>query len=145
MDLFNEFAVDTDRLQGGVWRVFDTLSDRIVEEAEIGEEPAILLSSTDNPKYQQILEQKMKPHIMKRGMEVDRKVKERMIAETLAETVILNWRNWTVKGQQMEYSKANVIELWTNPMWARLKERVLAMIGDVDAFKAAREETIVGN
>jgi len=145
MDLFSEFAIDPERLTVGVWRVFDSTTDRVVEESEIGTEPAILLSSTDNPLYQQVLEKKMKPHIMKRGVEIDRKVRDRMIAETLAETVIFGWKNWVVKGQPFEYSKSAVVELWTNPTWARLKERVLAMVGDVDVFKAERQEEIVGN
>lgn len=145
MDLFKEFAVDKQRLTDGVWRVFDATSDRIVEESETGTDPAVLLTSTDSPRYQQVLEKKMKPHVMKRAVEVDRKVRERVIAETLAETVILDWRNWVVKGKPFPYSKENVVEMWTDPTWIRLKERILAMIGDVDAFKAEREADIVGN
>lgn len=145
MDLFKEFAMDVKRLDKGVWRVFDATKDRVVEESEIGDEPAVLLTSTDNPKYQQALERNMKPHLMKRNIDVDRKIKEKVIAETLAECVILGWKNWTIHGQPFEYNKAAVLQLWTDPTWIRLKERILAMIGDVDAFKAEREEDIVGN
>lgn len=145
MDLFQEFALDSQRLSDGVWRVFDATSDEIVEESAIADRPAVLLTSTDNPKYQEVLERKMKPHIMKRNADMDRKTKERLVAETLAETVILGWRNWKVKGQDFPYSKAAVLELWTDPKWTRLKERILAMIGDTDAFKADREAEIVGN
>lgn len=145
MDLFKEFALDSQRLSDGVWRVFDATTDQVVEESAIGDRPAVLLTSTDNPKYQHVLEQKMKPHLHKRNVDVERKVKERIIAETLAETVILGWKNWTVKDQPFEYSKAAVVELWTDPKWIRLKERILAMIGDTDAFKADREAEIVGN
>ena len=145
MDLFKEFALDSDRLQSGVWRVFDATTDEVVEESAIGTRPAVLLTSTDNPKYQEILEKKMKPHVMKRGQDVDRKTKERVVAQTLAECVILGWKNWKVKDQDFPYSKDAVVELWTDPKWTRLKERILAMIGDTDAFKAEREENIVGN
>lgn len=145
MDLFTEFALDSDRLTTGVWRVFDATSDEVVEESAIGERPAVLLTSTDNPKYQEVLERKMKPHLMKRSIDVDRKIKERIVAETLSETVILGWKNWKVKDQDFPYTKAAVVELWTDPKWTRLKERILAMIGDTDAFKAQREEDIVGN
>lgn len=145
MDLFNEFALDSQRLMEGVWRVFDATSDEVVEATEIADRPAILLTSTDNPKYQQVLELKMKPHLHKRAVDLERKVKERIVAETLSETVILDWRNWAVQGQPFPYSKAAVVELWTDAKWIRLKERILAMIGDVDAFKAEREADIVGN
>lgn len=145
MDMFSEFALDSQRLTDGVWRVFDATTDEIVEESAIGLRPAVLLTSTDNPKYQEILEKKMKPHVMKRGTDIDRKIKERMVAETLAECVILGWKNWKIKDQDFPYSKAAVVELWTDAKWIRLKERILAMIGDTDAFKAEREADIVGN
>lgn len=145
MDLFKEFAVDEELVSRGVWRVFDKASDEIVTEDEIGDRPAVLLASTDNPKYQQALETKLKPHLMKRGIDVPKAVKEKAIAEALAEHVILNWKNWIVAGEHIDYSKGMVVKIWTELKWVRLKDRLLAMIGDVDAFKADREEAILGN
>jgi hypothetical protein len=145
MDLFKEFAVDTKRLSEGVWHVFDAISDRIVEESEIGTEAAILIASTDNPAYTQMLEKKMKPHLLKRGVETDRKVRDKITAECLAELVILGWKNFIISGQELQYSKQNVIDIMLNPKWVRLRDRILVLIGNEEAFKAEREDEIVGN
>ena len=145
MDLFKEFAVDTKRLSDGVWHVFDAVSDKIVEESEIGKDTAILLASTDNPAYSQLLEKKMKPHLMKRGMDTDRKVRDKITAECLAELVILDWKNFTISGQEFTYSKQNAVEIMLNPKWIRLRERILVLIGNEEVFKAEREDEIVGN
>lgn len=145
MDLFKEFAVDTKRLSDGVWHVFDAVMDKVVEESEIGTEAAILLASTDNPAYSQLLEKKMKPYLLKRGVETERKVREKITAECLAELVILNWKNFIINGQEFKYSKQNAIEIMIDPKWIRLRERILALIGNEEVFKAEREDDIVGN
>lgn len=145
MDLFQTFALDEERMNKGIWRTFDAETDKVVEESEIGSEPAVLLATTDNPRYQQLLEQKMKPHVMKRGLKIPAETKERIIGECVAETIILNWKNWTISGQDFPYSKAAVMEVWTKPKWVRLKERLLTMIGDTDAFKVDQDEEIVKN
>lgn len=145
MDIFDAFAMDERRLEHGVWRVFDAVSEDVVDESEIGERAAVLLGSTDNPKYAQLLEAKLKPHMMRRGMDVPKAVKDKLIAESLAEMVILDWRNWTINGEAFPYSKQAVLDIWTQPKWVRLKDRLLGMIGDTDVFKAEQQEKTLGN
>lgn len=145
MDLFKEFAVDTKRLSEGVWHVFDATTSRVVEESEIGSETAILLASTDNPAYTQMLEKKMKPYLMKRGIETDRKVREKITAECLAELVILGWKNFIISGQELQYTKQAAVDILINPKWLRLRDRILSLIGNEEVFKAEREDEIVGN
>ena len=145
MDLYSTFAVDEARMSTGVWRILEPTTDFPVEESEIGDRCAVLVASMDNPKYRKTIEQKMKPHVMRRGIEIKPEIRERITAEALAEVVILDWRNFEIAGKQVPYSHEKVVEFLTQPKWIRLKERFLGMIGDSDVFKAEQEEAVVKN
>ncbi len=146
MDMFESFAVDVVKLQDGVWHIIESPTyDFPCAESEIGARHAILIAGMDAPKYKQAINKKMKPLIMRRGMDVDPIEQERIIGECIAEHVILDWRNWTYQGQPWSYSKGEVVKIWTEPVWVRLKQRLLAIIGDEEVFKAAHEAAIVKN
>lgn len=151
MDIFKEFALDEERVASGVWRLMDKkhfVSGKFppIDESEIGDQPAVLVASTDNPRYTRVQREKIKPHVMRAGTDgVDHEDQERAVGEAIAECIILNWKNLELQGQPFPYSKALVVEIWTKPKWAKLKQILLAMIGDTDVFKAVQEEAIVKN
>ena len=143
MDLFNAFAVDPTRLEKGVWHVFTADSDEIVEESEIGERAAVLIASTDNPRYRQELQKKLRAMIAKK--KTDALTDARETGALVADYIILDWRNWTIQGQPVPYSRDQVIKLWTEDTWIRLKERLASLAQDHDAYKAIREEELTKN
>jgi len=145
MDLYSTFAVDEARLSTGVWRILEATTDFPVEASEIGDRCAVLVASMDNPRYRKTIEAKMKPHVMRRGVEIKPEIRERITAEAIAEVVILDWRNFEIQGVVVPYSQQKAVEFLTEPRWVRLKERLLGMIGDVDVFKAEQQETVVKN
>lgn len=146
MDLFKSFALDPARLEKGVWHVFTEKTDEIVPEAEIGDRPAVLIASTDNPLYRQNLQKKLTQIATKRrGAELDAAQDARMTAEMVADHIILDWRNWTIQDTPAPYSRDLVIKIWTDPAWVLLKYRLAGMAGEVDAFKAFQDEAILKN
>lgn len=146
MDLFDEFAVDVARLQDGVWRVIEKTSDYPVAESEIGDRVAVLVAGTDSPAFTRALEKRMRPMLMRgRQSDIDAETREKIWAECVAEHVILDWRNWTVKGVKWDYSKALVMQIFTDPQWVNLKQRLSNMIGDTDVFKIVQEDLIAKN
>lgn len=145
MDLFNAFAVDPKRLAGGVWHVFTETTDEVVEEAEIGDRVAVLIASTDNPTYRQNLQKKLRALTIRKGSEIDVKADERITAELVADNIILDFRNWVIQGQPIGFSREKVIELWTDATWVLLKARLLALVGDTNAYKAIQEEAVLKN
>jgi len=153
MDIFKTFALDETALDKGVWRVMQLTPDGKVEtvpvqESEIGDRQAVLVASTDNPKYEQLVNAKKKPYLMKqrnREEPLPPEVRDRIIGESLADSIILDWRNFRIGDQEWAYSKEAVMEIWTRPKWTRLRDVFLAMIGDVDVFKVDQEEATVKN
>jgi len=146
MDLYEEFAVDEKRLIDGVWHVIESATkDYVVSEDEIGDKTAVLIAGTDSPKYRHFLQKKMRPHYMRRGADIDPETQDKLMGEAIAECVILNWRNWTVQGQVWPFSKQKVLEVWNNPQWVRLKERLLALMNETEVFKAVQEELVQKN
>jgi len=146
MDLYDEFAVDEKRLQDGVWHVIESATkDYPVAEGEIGSSTAVLIAGTDSPKYRHFLQKKMRPHYMRRGADIDPEVQERLMGEAVAECVILDWRNWTVQGETWPFTKARVLEIWNNPRWVKLKERLMAIMNETEVFKAVQEELVQKN
>jgi len=144
MDLFRTFAVDEKKLSGGVWHVIEPTTDYPVEESAIGERCAVLVASMDSPTYRQAIERRMKPHAFRRAP-VEAAVRDRITMEAIAETIILDWRNWEIGGETIPYSQAKVIEFLTQPKWVRLRERLMGVMGDVDAFNVQQEADIVKN
>ena len=143
MDLFNAFAVDPTRLEKGVWHVFTAESDEIVEENEIGDRAAVLIASTDNPRYRQELQKKLRAMVSKRKLDAATDARE--TGALVADYIILDWRNWKIQGQDVPYSREQVIKIWTEQTWIRLKERLAALAQDHDAYKAIREEELIKN
>ena len=145
MDMFKAFAVDETRLSGGVWHVIDVNADYPVEASEIGDKCAVLVASMDSPKYRQAVERRMKPHMIRRGSQVDPLVRDTITMEAMAETIILDWKNFEIGGVVVPYSAAKCVEFLTQPKWVRLRERLMNVIGDTDAFKVQQEADIVKN
>lgn len=148
MDIFSAFALDEKRMTDGIWHVLKLIKgDLVLEpiaEHEIGDQAAVLIASTDNPRYQALIEQKLEPYKQKRK-EITRVMTDRVIAECIAELIVLDWRNWELGEQPIGYSREMVLDIWTNPKWALLKEKILIVIGNRDLFKFEREEAIIKN
>lgn len=144
MDIFETFAVDEKKLTDGVWHVIEPTTDYAVDEAAINGQCAVLVASMDSPAYRQAIERKLKPSVMRRG-QADAAVRERVTNEAIAETIILDWRNWVIAGEHVPYSHAKALEFLTQPKWVRLRDRLMGVIGDVDAFKIQQEGAIIKN
>lgn len=145
MDIFNEFAVDEKKVIEGVWWVIESRTNYFpVDEAEINGRAAVKVASRESPKFRQCVDKKKKPYLL-RGADIDDATAERLNAEALAETVILDWRHWVIAGKDVPYSREQVAAYFTEPQWARLKNLFFGIIYRDDVFNVQQDEAIVKN
>jgi|GEM_PF-4169825 hypothetical protein len=147
MNLFKTFAVDEKKVTKGVWHVIEPASSFAVAESEIGDRSAVLVGSMDNPAYREAIERRSKPLMMRHGAKMDAEMRDRLTMEAIAEVVILDWKNWDLQGDgvHVPYSHAVAVDILTNLKWIRLRERLLAIMGDVEAYRVDQEEAVAKN
>lgn len=148
MDILKEMGVDKKKAVDGIWVKLDNdEGDVEVEESDIGpDDAAIKIARADNVKYQRAISKKIQPLIMKRGRKaLDPIVRQKAEAESLYETVILDWRNLQYDGKPFPFSLENVIKLWIDVEFSAFKDRIVMLINDEEMFRAEIEEEAVKN
>ena len=148
MDILKEMGVDKKKAVDGIWVKLDNdEGDVEVEESDIGpDDAAIKIARADNVKYQRAISKKIQPLIMKRGRKaLDPMVRQKAEAESLYETVILDWRNLQYDGKPFPFSLENVIKLWIDVEFSAFKDRIVMLINDEEMFRAEIEEEAVKN
>lgn len=146
MDLYSTFAVDEERLQYGVWWVIASDTEYFpVPEAEIGDRMAVLIASMHSPKYRKAIERRKKRLFMRRSQEISDQEQERITNESIAEAVILSWKNFEIKDGHVPYSQEQALEYLTKPAWVKLRMVLMAMIYDENVFKIQQEEAVLKN
>lgn len=145
LDMFEEFAVDEKKAIEGVWWVIESRTNYSpVDESEIAGRAAVKIASRDSPKYRHCIEKKKKPFLL-RGTDIDETTAERLNAEALAETVILDWKNWMIGDKTIPYSQEQAVIYLTKPVWGRLKNMFFGIIYNDDVFSVQQAEAIVKN
>ncbi len=145
MDILKDFGLDEKKVRDGVW-IDLANGDAEIAEDKITTQPCIKLARADNPAFRQEYVKRMQPVLARaRTNTLDLGKRDRIEAEVIAETVILDWRNFQAGGEPFPYTRANCMRLLTEIKFADFKERVLGLAQDVNVFRMQMVEDIVKN
>ncbi|MFX4220699.1 MAG: hypothetical protein ACMVO3_06715 [Thalassobaculum sp.] len=124
MDL-SRFKTDTALEDEGVWTTIDAASDAEIRIARIG-----------NRRYRETMAKRLKPYRRAlRAGTLDDSVTERLTAEVLAETVLLDWRGLTVDGAPLPYSRETARDLLLDPAYRDFRDLVVELAGELDLYR----------
>lgn len=124
MDL-SRFKTDTAREDDGVWTTIDASSDAQIRLARIG-----------NRRYREAMARRLKPYRRAlRAGSLDESVTERITAEVLAETVLLDWRGLTAGDAPLPYSRETARDLLLNPAYRDFRDLVVELAGELDLYR----------
>lgn len=124
MDL-SRFKTDTAREDEGVWTTIDASSDAQIRLARIG-----------NRRYREAMARRLKPYRRAlRAGTLDESVTERITAEVLAETVLLDWRGLTADDAPLPYSRETARDLLLNPAYRDFRDLVVELAGELDLYR----------
>lgn len=124
MDL-SRFKTDTALEDEGVWTTIDAASDAEIRIARIG-----------NRRYRETMAKRLKPYRRAlRAGTLDDSVTERLTAEVLAETVLLDWRGLTVDGAPLLYSRERARDLLLDPAYRDFRDLVVELAGELDLYR----------
>lgn len=131
MDLRKQFAVDATLEREGVW-------------VDMGEGAAIRIARLNSEQYRRALRRRLEPHKVRlRLNKVPEELLERLTVETLAETVLIDWRGIEDGGEPLTYSREAAERLLTD--LPEFREFVVAQAGDLALFQQQRVEAEQGN
>ena len=120
---FNSFKTDLGREDGGVWVDLDATA-------------RVKIARTGNSRYRDLLRAKLKPH--RRAIQAETlsdDIADRLLAEVMAETVLLDWEGLTENGAPVAYSTAKARALLSDPAFKDFREMIGQMAGDMELFR----------
>lgn len=124
MDL-NRFKADTTLEDEGVWVPIDTDGGAELKVARIG-----------NRRYRETMARRLKPYRRAiRAGTLDDSVTERITAEVLAETVLLDWRGLERDGQNLPYSASTAAELLKDAGYKDFRDLIVEMASDLENYR----------
>ncbi|NQW12223.1 MAG: hypothetical protein HQ481_20345 [Alphaproteobacteria bacterium] len=124
MDL-NRFKADTTLEDEGVWTPIDADGGAELKVARIG-----------NRRYRETMARRLKPYRRAlRAGTLDDSVTERITAEVLAETVLLDWRRLERDGEELVYSPAVAVELMKDAAYKDFRDLVVEMASDLENYR----------
>lgn len=124
MDL-SRFKTDTALEDEGVWTTIDAATDAEIRIARIG-----------NRRYRETMARRLKPYRRAlRAGTLDESVTERITAEVLAETVLLDWRGLTVGDEPLPYSRDKARDLLLDPAFRDFRDLVVELAGELDLYR----------
>lgn len=124
MDL-GRFKTDTALEDDGVWTTIDAGSGAEIRIARIG-----------NRRYREAMARRLKPYRRAlRAGTLDDSVTERITAEVLAETVLLDWRGLTNAGAPLPYGRETARDLLLDPAYRDFRDLVVELAGELDLYR----------
>lgn len=127
LDIFKQYAVSLDAEVNGVWRE--------LHGAEF------LIARSDNKRFLSRISEEYTKHQEKidAGGEEAEKLSEKIMAEVMAETVVLDWKGVAYKGKPFPYSKANVVKIFTQPEMRDFHDVLINLAADAEAYRLKEE------
>lgn len=124
MDL-NRFKADTALEDEGVWTTVDAASGCRLKIARIG-----------NRRYREAMARRLKPYRRAlRAGTLDDQVTERITAEVLAETVLLDWRGLECSGVAVVYGREAAAAILADPAYKDFRDLVVELASDQEAYR----------
>lgn len=128
LDIFKEYAVDLKAETKGVWRQLGTAD--------------FLIARSDNEEYLKHVTESWdanREKIEKGGKAAD-KLSTKLMAEIIADTILLDWKNVGFEGVEMPYSRDNVVKLFTDPSLRDFHNAILRLASEAAAYRVKEEE-----
>jgi len=141
MDILREMGTDSKKAVEGIWIVLEDSGDHEVPEDEIGDRPAVKIARADNIHYQKALRKRLAPLVARgRRIGLDPEAQAKAEAESLHGTVLLDWRNLVAGNAPFDFSRANVVKVWTDIAYVVFKDRLAGLIQDAELFRLELQE-----
>lgn len=124
-DVFNELATDEALELNGTWR-------------DIGKGAKLLLARSNNRRFARLMNKLYEQNrevLDAEGDEAD-KMSDKLIIQTMAETVLLGWQGISYKGQPLDHSLDNAKMLLAH---ADFRSLVTRKAGEIDGYKMVQE------
>lgn len=122
-NLYKNFQTNKDLEKDGIFLEYGLLDDDPLKPIRI----KIARSGGANQRFASVLEAKTKPHRRNIQTEtIDNKIVEKLLLETFAESVILDWENVAdADGNVLHFTKENVIKVLTDlpDLFADIREQ----------------------
>lgn len=124
MDL-TRFKADPVLEDEGVWTSVDAGTEASIKIARIG-----------NRRYREAMTRRLKPfrRALRNGT-LDEKVTEKITAEVLAETILLDWKGLTQNGVPLSYSPEAAKELLCDNRFKDFRDLVVELAGDLELYR----------
>ncbi|UUX51806.1 hypothetical protein NUH88_08905 [Nisaea acidiphila] len=134
MDL-SRFKSDREAEDDGVWVALDGSENASVKLARIG-----------NRRYRDAMQRRMKPfrRALRAGT-LEEATAERITAEVLAETVLLDWRDLTLDGRALTYSPERALSLLLDPALRDFRDLIVEMASDIELYRQQDQEAAEKN
>ena len=127
MDLFEQYATDEVAEVEGRWFPLDKTTK-------------VLVARTGNPNYLKALRQRMKDAQVdvEDNSDENEKLVSDLIVETMAETILLGWKNVSLKKEVLEYSKTNAMRVLS---LKGFRARISGIADKLESFRVKDEAT----
>lgn len=125
IDLFNEFATNTEAEENGVWQ-------------EFAPGTKFLIARSTNKHYSRALTKAFEKNraTLSRTSDAAEAMSEDIMIGVIARTILLDWEGVVYKGKPLEYSFENARELLSHKDFRRW---VMSKAEDLDSYKAVQE------
>lgn len=124
--------------------IFDTYATDEVAEVEgrwfpLDKSTKVLVARTGNTNYLKAIRQRMKDAQIdtEDQSEENEKLVSDLIVETMAETILLGWKNLSLKKEVLTYSKANAMRVLSVKGF---RTRISSIADKLDSFRVKEEE-----
>lgn len=132
MDI-GKFKTDLNRELDGVW-------------VDIGKEARLKIARIGNPAYKETFRRLAKPYQRQiRTGTLSDEVAERILAQSLAESVLLDWEGLEENGKPLPYSKKAALDLLTNPQLKDFRDLVAELANESELFHQQDVDEAEGN
>lgn len=130
MDLFEQYATDEVAEVEGRWFPLDKTTK-------------VLVARTGNANYLKALRQRMKDAQVdvEDNSDENEKLVSDLIVETMAETILLGWKNVSLKKEVLEYSKTNAMRVLS---LKGFRARISGIADKLESFRV-KDEAAQGN
>ena len=128
--------------------IFDTYATNEVDEVEgrwfpLDKKTKVLVARIPNPNYLKALRQHMKDAQVdtEDNSEENEKLVSDLIVETMAETILLGWKDLKFKGEDLPFSRANAKKMLE---FKGFRDRVSGIANKLESFRV-KDEAEQGN
>lgn len=132
MDL-SKFTTDINLEEDGKW-------------IELDETSSIRVARLGNSKYKEKFTAISAPYLTAiRSKTLSDSVADKLLAESLGYTVLVDWKGLTIDGEAIPYSNKTATEILLDPKYKDFREMVVNIATDMDVYKKQQDEELVKN